>query len=694
MTSQGNAQLELRISKALSLYQAGHKQQAELIYRDVLLTNPNQPNANYHLGVIALEIGLVDDSLPFFKTALEADPQEASYWLGYIDALIQATHYEEAQLVLSYGLQAGLSGQEVNALISIMESKLGSEATQDQISLTLTSVEDELIDLFSKQQYKEVERRVQSLVQEYPHWLVGWKILSDTLLVQRKDARFSASKALELNSMDAKEHCYYGLVLKNQGDLKGAAMAFEQAVKLKPDYAAAYNNLGIVKKDTGDVEAGIRNYRRALELNPGYASCYSNLLFCLSHSTCIDVKALFNEHRLFSVQYELPLKAAWHIHANQRNPERCLRIGFVSADFRDHSLAYFIEPLLNYLSISSSLSLHAYSASSLEDDVTQRLRGQFKGWSKVDAMTNDMLATKIREDGIDILVDLDGHTAGNRLLVFAMKPAPIQVSWLGYLATTGLTAMDYYLADGYLLPPGKLDCQFTEKIVQLPANAPFMPFDTAPEVNALPALKNGYITFACFNRINKITQSVVRLWSKLLNAVPNAKMLLGGMPQDGSYDTIIEWFALEGVLVERLIFHSRSSIDNYLLLHHEVDICLDTFPSNGVTTTCHALWMGIPTLCIEGESLASRGALGVMKHVGLNEFVALSESDFVDKGLYWSSHAGELAQIRASLRNRFEQSNLARPESIAKGLERAFRQMWQQWCKHLPAESFEVSLLK
>lgn len=655
---------------------------------------PNKYNKGFNLEPTPLEERSEERFLASLKSLLVDEPHEEVHWLNYIEALIQTAHYEDAQLVLSYGLQAGLSGTDVDALVVTLGSRLKGESVQTQINSPSTSVEDELINFFSEQRYEEIESRVQLLVQKYPTWLVGWKILSDTLLVQRKDARFAALKALELNSGDAKEHCYYGLVLKNQGDLKGATIAFEQAVKLKPDYAAAYNNLGIVKKDVGDVEAGIRNYRRALELNPSYASCYSNLLFCLSHSEFIDAKALFDEHCRFGVQYELPLKAAWPIHANQRDPERCLRIGFVSADFRDHSLAYFIEPLLKYLSTSSGLSLHAYSASSLEDDVTQRLRGKFKGWSKVDAMTNEVLATKIREDGIDILVDLDGHTAGNRLLVFAMKPAPIQVSWLGYLATTGLTAMDYYLADGYLLPPGKLDSQFTEKVVQLPANAPFLPFDAAPEVNTLPLLKNGYITFACFNRINKITQSVVRLWSKLLNVVPTSRMLLGGMPQNGSYDNIIEWFALEGILAERLIFHSRSSIDNYLLLHHEVDICLDTFPSNGVTTTCHALWMGVPTLCIEGESLASRGALGVMRHVGLNEFVARNESDFVDKGLYWSSHAGELAQIRASLRSGFEQSNLARPEIIARGVERTLRQMWQQWCKRLPAESFEAALFK
>ena len=688
--SQDVILLERNFAQAISLRKTGHKQEAERLYRDILLTYPTHTNANLELGLILLEDNHVEESLPFFQCALESAPQEGRYWLNYIKALIQAGYNQEAQLVLSYGVQAGLSGQEVNDLMLTLESKLIGDTSLIQMHSPSSSVEDELISMFAEQRYAEVESRVQMLVQDYPNWLVGWKILSDTLLVQKKDAKLPALKALQLNSGDAKEHCYYGLILKSSGDLKGAASAFEQAIKLKPDYAAAYNNLGIVRKDMGDVEVGILNYRRALELNPSYVSCYSNLLFCLSHSESIDARALYQEHRWFAECYEKPLRPLWPKHSNNRDAERCLQIGFVSADFRDHSLTYFIEPLLKHLSISLGLSLHAYSVTTVEDNVTQRLRGIFKYWNKVADLTDVQLSKKIQADAIDILIDLDGHTAGNRLLTFAMKPAPIQASWLGYLATSGLKAMDYYLADRYLLPLGKLDAQFTEKPVQLPANAPFTPFNMAPNVNELPAIKNGFITFACFNRVNKITFRVVKLWARLLNTVPNAKMLLGGMPQEGSYDNLIAWFALEGITLDRLIFHPRSSMMNYLQLHHEVDICLDTFPSNGVTTTCHALWMGVPTLCIEGDRLSSRGALGVMMHVELAEFVALSEADFVSKGLYWTDHITQLSEVRASLRDRFELSNLAKPNLIAEGLECAFRKMWWRWCEKLPAKSFDA----
>jgi predicted O-linked N-acetylglucosamine transferase (SPINDLY family) len=517
--------------------------------------------------------------------------------------------------------------------------------------------------------------------------------MSDTLLVQKKDARVAAHKALALNAEDAKEHCYYGLVLKGQCDLANAADAFRNAIKLQPDYVAAYNNLGIVSKDMGDIAAAVGYYRQALEINPGYASCYSNLLFCLSHADVVSTEDLFAEHRRFGMQYEAVYESAWAKHSHKSNPAKNLNIGFVSADFREHSLVNFFEPVLEHLSFVADVSLHAYSTSAIEDDVTQRLKPKFKHWHKADALSDVALAEKIREDKIDILVDLDGHTAGNRLISFAMKPAPIQLSWLGYLATTGLSAMDYYLADAHLLPPNQFDGQFMEKIVQLPANAPFVPSDLSPEVNELPALNNGFITFGCFNRVEKITPSVISLWSKLLNKIPNSKLLLGSMPQDGSYDAIIKAFAEHTISVDRLIIYHRNTMADYLRLHHQVDICLDTFPSNGVTTTCHAAWMGVPTLCVEGNSLMSRGAMAIMLHLNLSDFVVQSHEGFVSQGVYWSEHLQYLSEVRSNLRKQFKISALNQASIISQHLVLAFRQMWERWCKNQPATSFKTSTI-
>ncbi|SFC75514.1 Glycosyl transferase family 41, partial [Polaromonas sp. OV174] len=323
-------------------------------------------------------------------------------------------------------------------------------------------------------------------------------------------------------------------------------------------------------------------------------------MFSISQNEAVDAAALFAEHCRFGAQFEAPLRAQWPQHGNSREPARCLQVGFVSGDLYNHAVASFIEPVLVHLAAYASLSLHAYANHPTDDSVTQRLRGHVKHWHPVVGLSDAALAEKIRADGIDILIDLSGHTSKHRLLSFVRKPAPVQVSWIGYPGTTGLSSMDYYLSDRFILPPGQFDHQFTEKLVYLPANAPFLPAAYAPLVNDLPALSHGYLTFGSFNRPSKISRAVIALWSQLLRALPDSRMVLGAMREDDQYDTLTAWFAEERIARERLDFHPRSGMRNYLALHHQVDVCLDTFPYNGGTTTYHALWMGVPTLTLAG----------------------------------------------------------------------------------------------
>jgi predicted O-linked N-acetylglucosamine transferase (SPINDLY family) len=548
---------------------------------------------------------------------------------------------------------------------------------------------EELLSLFFDKKYALLTQQLEQKLSVYPDWLTGWKMLSDTYLVQHEDARHAAYQALLLNYNDPKEHCYYGLVLKNKYDLAGAAKAFEQAISIKPDYVEAINNLAIVKKDMGDFAQGVAYFKRALEIAPNYASCFSNLLFCLSHDDSVANDDLLKAHANFANYYEQPLKGYWKKHSNLKAPGKPLNIGFVSSCFREHSLSYFIAPLLPYLKQMPMLQLYAYACSVLEDSVTISLKSSFHTWRQVDQLTDLALAETILNDKIDILIDLDGHTSDNRLTAFAMKPAPVQISWLGYLGTTGLTAMDYYLGDQYLLPAKVLDKQFTEKLVQLPINAPFLPSAMSPEINSLPAIKNGYITFACFNRINKINLSTVKLWSQILKLSPTAKLLLIADKDTHSHSTLLDWFKQNGIQ-QQLIFKPRASMQEYLRLHQEVDICLDTMPSNGVTTTCHAAWMGVPTLCMSGERMSSRGALAIMEHLGLSQFVANDETSFIALSKYFAEHLDELAQVRLQLRQNFQQSLLAQPKQAAEALNNAFRIMWKRWCSGKQAKSFSL----
>jgi protein O-GlcNAc transferase len=756
--------LEQILQQALGSHQSGQIEIAESLYRTILEVQPNHPDANHNLGVLAVQVKQACASLPYFAAALQAQPEQQQYWLSYIDALIQADEAETAKQMLELGRQHGLHGNDMETLAARLEG--GTQTAEfidaaSQLALSQSKCESGVIsiqpgkpdrqaalhsggrktpvlkkfqavvNLANKGRLKEAEVLARSITTRFPGYGHGWKLLGTVLQQQGRPAEAlgPAQKAVELMQEDAEAHCnlsaplqalgrlteaeaslrralkikpnYFmahnnlGGVLRGLEHLSEAEASYRQALKIQPEYGVAYNNLGNLLQDIGRLSEAKLCYRQALKTQPDYAVAHSNLLFCMSLDEMVDAPTLFAEHCRFGVQFEVPLQAKWQQHNNPREQDRCLQVGFISGDLHNHALASFIEPVLAHLAahinIQASFSLHAYANHSTDDSVTQRLRGYMEHWHQVVGLSDAALAEKIRADRIDILIDLSGHTGHNRLPVFARKPAPVQISWMGYPGTTGLSSMDYYLTDRFLLPPGQFDHQFTEKLVHLPANAPFLPSAYASSIQVLPALANGYVTFGSFNRLNKISQNVIKLWSQLLRAVPDSRMVLGAMPQEGQYDTLIAWFAGEGIARERLDFRPRSGIQSYLALHHQVDVCLDTFPYTGGTTTLHALWMGVPTLTLAGSTVAARTGAGILGHVGLNAFVAQDAAAFVRQGLLLAADVSTLAELRSGLRERFSQSVPSQPEVIATGLESALRTMWQHWCAGLPAKSFEVS---
>jgi len=277
------------------------------------------------------------------------------------------------------------------------------------------------------------------------------------------------------------------------------------------------------------------------------------------------------------------------------------------------------------------------------------------------------------------------------LAVFARKPAPIQASWIGYPGTTGMQSMDYYIADRHFLPLDVFASQFKEKFVYLPATAPFLPFVGSPPVNELPTLNGSPFTFGSFNRANKLNRSVISLWSKLLHAVPNARMFVAGLAGDHQADVLSRWLREEGIALERLTFTLRSEPELYLRMYHEVDLCLDTFPYSGGTTTHHALWMGVPTLTLAGQTPASRQTASLLAHVRLDAFVATSEDEFIRIGQDWVRRKEDLAEIRAGLRARLESSPICNANLISTALAQALRVMWRRWCVQEPVELIDVT---
>ena len=515
--------------------------------------------------------------------------------------------------------------------------------------------------------------------------------LADVLLLlhQSGEALEILDKALVLEPNNANVLMGLARARRGQGQREAALHAMQRAVQLAPERPDAHGMLGDCLRDMQQHDAAIESYRRAVALSPLNANLYTGLYFSLDRAASVDPKTMVREVRRFSEVFELPMKPHWPKHANARDPNRRLRVGFVSGDLQRHPVANFLEPVLEYLCSSPQLTMFAYSNHPNEDGTTHRLKSYFTVWHGVAARSDDEVAALIAQDGIDILIDLSGHTAFNRLLTFARKPAPVQASWIGYPGSTGLIAMDYYLADRHFLPAGQFDDQFSEKLVQMPASAPFLPSAESPEINTLPALRNGYLTLGSFNVMSKLSRAVVALWSQLLRALPQARMVLGAVPPDGQ-DTLKAWFAEESIDAGRLRFHATVPMAQFLALHHDVDFCLDTFPYNGGTTSWHGLWMGVPTLTLTGETASGRSGASILGHMQLPDFVAHSKEQFVAQGVQWASRLEELAQIRAGLRERVLASPAGQPQLIAASVEQALRTMWRTWCAGEPARSFEV----
>ncbi len=355
------------------------------------------------------------------------------------------------------------------------------------------------------------------------------------------------------------------------------------------------------------------------------------------------------------------------------------------------AVASFIEPVLRQWSNSRTLETSVYYCHPTEDDDSRRLKGYVSRWCSVFGISNSRLAQQIADDRIDVLIDLSGHTSMHRLAAFAHRPAPVQVSWLGYPATTGLNSMDYYLTDEHFLPRGEFERYFTEKLAYVPVVWPFQPLGTAPPVNRLPALQSGALTFGSFNRLGKINEMTIRLWARLLCALPTARMIIAGVPLERQHHQLIDWFIDAGVGRGRLSFHPWVDQETHLALHHPVDIALETFPYTGCTTSNHALWMGVPTLTLVGTTPASRLSAANLGHLGLTEFIASSADEFVQKGLHWAAHLDDLAELRAGLRARWQGVSARDPAFVAAGIERGLRHMWRRWCAGLPPETFAIT---
>lgn len=533
--------------------------------------------------------------------------------------------------------------------------------------------------------------------------------------VQRSQAKASFLNAISIQSNYADAHYNLGIELKIEGDLDSAISEFLRAVQIQPRFADAYCNLGGAYLQTQHLSQAVAAYTKAIEieptnfrnhtnlgaallrmgrqqdaitsfqfalkLNPNDAPTRSNVILASSYTTS-DATALQMLTEEWEQVHCLPLSKCIKNHSNKADPNKTLRIGFVSADFRNHAAAFWIEPLLSNLK-SDDFELYCYSSNAVVDSTTERFRLYADQWIESAGVGDEALAERIRLDAIDILVDLSSHTEGHRLLMFARQPAPVQVSWFGFPISTGLKSIQYRITDTAIDPPGQTANFYSEELVHLNRfYASYRPDPTAPAVDVAPVSRNNFITFASLNSFAKITPQVLELWAEILSGIQNSRLIIqaAGLEDAALAQQIYRVFAEHGVSGDRLILRGWTPMSGFLRMGQEADIALDPFPFNGGVTTCHTLWMGLPVITLCGQSAASRVGKSILSNLGLSDLVAHNLEDYKAIAQNLARDRARLSMLRASMRSRMESNGLLDGASLCAEARIAFRDMWRTWC--------------
>lgn len=504
-------------------------------------------------------------------------------------------------------------------------------------------------------------------------------------LKRYEDAHISFQKALSIKPDYTEAHINDGNTYREQCRYTEALSCYQKAIELDPLSVDAHTKTAYIYSAQGRVNKAIHHFREAVRINPDDASTHSNLLLSLHYQNSIDLLELFRKHKRWGKRYERPSAKDNGLPANDRTPGRLLRIGYVSPDFRTHSVAYFLEAILASHD-DSDFAVFCYSDVAVPDDTTKRMRALAKNWRDICRLKDEQVAHIIRSDKIDILIDLAGHTANNRLTLFALGPAPVQVTYLGYPDTTGLPTMHYRITDSLADPPGTSEHLFTERLLRVPrCFLCYRPPARTPDVVEPPMRKSGEVTFGSFNNRSKITHHVVRVWSDILKRLPESHLLLKSraLADAETRQSLLDIFVENGVRPDRIRFiGSIPTHFDHLDLYNSVDIALDTFPYNGTTTTCEALWMGVPVIALRGEAHFSRVGVSLLSNAGLEEFIADTPDDYVKKAVSLASNPDRLLKLRKKQRTIMARSPLMDASGFTKELENEYRRIWVRWCSN------------
>ena len=846
-----------------------HPEDTEEIYRLILKEKPDNPEANYNLGLMELDRRQSARAIPYFEAAIDARPEHGPYWLAYIEALDKAGQRESAFQIMEMAIKAGLDGKDAEALKCRLTGKpsetlsllsipanesdaLPSPQPQERGQSTPPSEPEDintLISLFNQKRYADGEILACSLVKRFPENGFLWKALgfilksqgrleeavlalqksillspedqdiSDNLgdilhtlgrfseaiaVFQRsleqapqraethyylanalfaesnlQDAETSYKKALELkpdfaealgnlgntllrqgrieeseacyrhalainhdlaevcynfgnlckeqhrlaealdqyrktinlNNSYVKAHCNLGITLQMQRRLDEAEACYRKALEIQPDFVEAhinlgaclkdqgryleaensyrmaltwepdsaltYNNLGSVLKEHGLLSDAEQCLRRALAIKPDYVEAFSNLLFLLNYHPDMNAQEIYAEYRNFNALFGLPLQSEWQNFSNNRRKDRRLKVGYVSPQFRQHSVRHFLEPLLA-CHHKDQVEVFAYADVSIEDAFTRRYRSYTEHWCTTASFSDSELARKIREDGIDILVDLSGHTANNRLGVFARKPAPVSLHWLDFGYTTGLTAIDYYLTDEASVPTGSENL-FSEKPWRLGTPAfVYRPDSNMGSESPLPASDHGYITFGTLSRAVRINHRVIRVWSEILKRLEGSRLIIdsSNFRDPAMQEELADKFTAKGIARDRLVIGFHSPPWDVL---RSLDIGLDCFPHNSGTTLIETLYMGVPYITLASRPSVGTTGSSLLKAIGHTEWIAQDEENYIELAVALAADPEKLKILRAGLRQEIEGSPLRDEQKFAHLIETAYREMFEQW---------------
>ena len=643
------------MEQGLAHHREGRLADAERLYREALRAEPGQPDALHFLGVVASQRGAAQEAIGLIARALALRPRDAAALNNLGNACRGAGRDAEAEA--AYRNAIAVDPDFADAL-----SNLGS-LCQSQHRCAEASA---------------FLRRALALAPGRA------KVMNDLAcalaeLGEHAEAESLLRRALDADPAPPEAAVNLGQNLRDQGRLEEATAVLAASLERDPGNPDARNVLANVLRLLGRLEEAEAQYRLAVAGRPADAGMHSNLLFLLNYLPGHRAADIFAEHRAFGERFEgapPPAPAP-----SDPDPERRLRVGYVSADFRDHPVAFFIEPVLERHD-RRGFEAYCYYTQAREDGFTGRLRSFADAWRPSSELDAAALADLVRRDEIDVLVDLGGHTGHNRLLTFARRPAPVQVTWLGYLNTTGLASMDARITDAQASPPGLFDPLHTERLVRLSGcQWCYRPLAESPEVAPAPLLRRGHPTFGVFSNPAKFSAPILRLWAALLARLPSARLIVVGAMMAAVPDEFRRRFAACGLPPDRVSLLPARRFADYLAMHAEVDAMLDTYPYSGGTTTCHSLWMGVPIVTLAGDTATSRGGATLLHAVGLDALVAHSEEDYLRIAAALVADGAALQRMRETMRARLRGSTLLDEAGFTRNLEDAYRGLWRERCR-------------